>query len=32
MMKINTKEKYDNVKRALIPKSITRKKEKKIIS
>ena len=28
-MKINTKEKYDNLKRPLIPKSITHKKEKR---
>jgi len=30
-MKINTKEKYDNLKRPLIPKSIARKKEKRKI-
>ena len=28
-MKINTKEKYDKLKRPLIPKSITRKKDRK---
>ena len=30
-MKINTKEKYNNLKRPLIPKSIARKKEKRKI-